>query len=51
MGHGGGHFTKPLAACRMEQRNYLKSGGWWPLISAAQIEQRPPEIVSDLPEY
>jgi hypothetical protein len=31
------------AASRLsdEQRNYLKSGGWWPPLNAAQIEYAP----------
>ena len=28
-----------------EQRHYLKSGGWWPPVTAAQIESNAPEIV------
>ncbi len=28
-----------------EQRDYLKSGGWWPPVSAAQIENSAPDIV------
>ena len=28
-----------------EQRNYLKSGGWWPPVTAAQIENDAPDIV------
>lgn len=35
------------AACVLsdEQRNYLKSGGWWPPVTAAQIENDAPDIV------
>ena len=28
-----------------EQESYLKAGGWWPPVTAAQIAQTPPEIV------
>src|SRR4051812_31681288 len=28
-----------------EQRHSFKSGGWWPPVSAAQIENSPPDIV------
>jgi hypothetical protein len=35
------------AACGLsdEQRNHLKSGGWWPPVSAAQIASSAPDIV------
>lgn len=35
------------AACGLsdEQRHYLKSGGWWPPVSAAQIANNAPDIV------
>ena len=28
-----------------EQKHYLKSGGWWPPVTAAQIENNAPDIV------
>jgi hypothetical protein len=28
-----------------EQKHYLKGGGWWPPLTAAQIESNAPDIV------
>ena len=38
-------FHEAARALSEEQRHYLKSGGWWPPVSAAQIDNIAPDIV------
>lgn len=35
----------PALSLADEQKTYLKSGGWWPPVTAAQIENQAPDIV------